>query len=95
GGISALVSVVLVIWIARLDRAKNLLAAALTLVLAGALGNLYDRVFYGYVVDFVDIYYRQWHWPAFNLADSVICLGAALLLLDAFLDRPLNEDEPR
>lgn len=87
GGISALVSLALVIWIARLQPAQHLLAAALTLVLSGALGNLYDRVTLGYVVDFIDVYYRNWHWPAFNVADASICVGAGLLLLDAFFEK--------
>lgn len=57
---------------------------ALTLVLAGAAGNLYDRALYGYVTDFLDIYVGAWHWPAFNVADSAITIGAGLLLLDSF-----------
>jgi signal peptidase II len=58
-------------------------AAALMLVLGGAVGNVIDRVRFGYVVDFIDVYYRAWHWPTFNVADSAITIGAVLLVLDA------------
>ena len=58
---------------------------ALTLILAGAAGNLYDRLMYGYVTDFLDVYVGGWHWPAFNVADSCITVGALLLLLDSAL----------
>ncbi len=57
----------------------------LTLILAGAAGNLYDRFVYGYVVDFLDFYVGSYHWPAFNVADSCITIGAGLLLLDSML----------
>ena len=57
---------------------------ALALILTGAVGNLYDRLMYGYVVDFLDVYVGSWHWPAFNVADSCITIGAGLLLLDSF-----------
>jgi signal peptidase II len=60
------------------------MALALALILGGALGNLVDRLLYGHVIDFIDLYYGDWHWPTFNIADSAITLGAALLLLDAF-----------
>ena len=56
---------------------------ALTLVLAGAAGNLYDRLLFGYVTDFLDVYIGAWHWPAFNVADSCITVGALLLLFDS------------
>jgi len=58
-------------------------AVALMLVLGGAVGNVIDRVRFGYVVDFIDVYYRAWHWPTFNIADSAITIGAVLLVLDA------------
>ena len=51
-------------------------------VLAGAVGNLIDRLTHGHVIDFIDVYYHQYHWPVFNLADSVICIGAVLLMID-------------
>jgi signal peptidase II len=67
---------------------------SLTLILAGAAGNLYDRLVYGYVTDFLDVYVSGHHWPAFNLADSCITIGALLLLLDSALapkDEPARE----
>ena len=65
----------------------RLFCAGLTLVLGGALGNLWDRVALGHVVDFLDVHAFGYHWPAFNLADSAISVGAALLILDGFRTR--------
>ncbi len=81
--ISLVVSVVLAVWLARLSSHQRLLAIALSLVLGGAIGNLWDRIVLGYVVDFIDVYYKQYHWPAFNVADSAITIGAILLILDS------------
>lgn len=64
---------------------QRLFAFALALILGGALGNLVDRLAHGHVIDFLLFYYRDWYWPAFNLADSAICVGAALLVLDELL----------
>ncbi len=61
---------------------EELFEIGLALVLGGALGNLTDRFRFGYVVDFIDFHYRGWHWPAFNLADTVITLGVIVLLID-------------
>lgn len=75
---------VFILWMLwRLRAADRLLAVALMLVLGGALGNLADRLVHGYVIDFIDVYYRTWHWPAFNVADSAITIGAVLLIIDA------------
>jgi len=74
-------SVVLVIWLLRLGPREHLMAAALSLVVGGAVGNLVDRVLTGRVVDFIDLYVGDRHWPAFNVADSAITLGVVLLLL--------------
>ena len=82
--LAAVVVVVLTVWLYRLPRNQTRLALALSLVLGGAAGNLVDRVFYGHVIDFIDVYYGSWHWPTFNVADSAISIGAVLLLLDAF-----------
>jgi len=81
--VSLIVSVVLIVWLSRLPARQCLLATALALVLGGAVGNLWDRVFLGYVVDFVDIYYQKYHWPAFNVADTAITIGAILLILES------------
>jgi signal peptidase II len=66
---------------------------ALTLILSGALGNVIDRIFRGVVVDFLDLHLAQWHWPTFNLADICITCGAALLILEAWLDIRRARDE--
>ena len=82
------VSVAIIFWLRRLDAKRRWEAAALALILGGALGNVWDRLYYGYVVDFIDVYYGSHHWPAFNIADSAITVGAALLIIDAlFLQR--------
>ncbi len=75
---------VLLVWLRRLPAAEMRTRLALVLILGGAAGNLIDRLVYGYVIDFIDIYYDNWHWPAFNVADAAISVGAFLLLLDAF-----------
>jgi len=85
--LSIVISIVLFIWLKKLDHSKRLLAAGLAFILGGAIGNLIDRVVYGHVIDFIDVYYKNHHWPAFNLADSAITLGAGLLILDMFLER--------
>jgi signal peptidase II len=84
-GLTLFVSLVLIVWLRRLQAGQERLALALALILGGAAGNLIDRVVYGYVIDFIDLYYGNWHWPVFNLADSAITLGAGLLVLDALL----------
>jgi len=81
-GLATVVTGVLVIWLTRLPASDKLTAAALALIIGGALGNVIDRTRHGYVVDFIDVYYHGWHWPAFNLADSAITCGVILLLLD-------------
>ena len=77
------VSVFIIGWLRKLEKQQAFLAIALALVLGGALGNVWDRITLGYVVDFIDVYYQQWHWPAFNIADSAICVGAVMLVIDA------------
>jgi signal peptidase II len=78
------ISIVLTVWLYRLKKHETLLAVALALVLGGAVGNLIDRLAYGYVIDFLDVYYQTWHWPAFNIADMAISLGVFLMLLENF-----------
>jgi len=86
-GLAAAVSIAIASWLKTMDGRQNTLAAALALILGGALGNLVDRLLYGHVVDFVDLYYAGWHWPAFNIADAAITLGAALMVVDALFAR--------
>jgi signal peptidase II len=83
-GLALVVSGVIAVWLTRLKPHETLLAVALSLVLGGAVGNLIDRLLYGYVIDFLDVYYESWHWPAFNIADSAITLGVVLMLLESF-----------
>jgi signal peptidase II len=84
---AGVIVIILVLWLWRLTRQEWLLALSLACILGGALGNVFDRVLLGYVIDFIDIYYQHWHWPAFNLADSAIVVGAGLLVLDAGLNQ--------
>lgn len=86
-GLGLVVSVGILIWLRRLPaKGQNLLAAGLALVLGGALGNVIDRVIWGHVVDFIRVHYEQWYFPAFNVADSAITIGAGLLILDNLLE---------
>jgi signal peptidase II len=82
--LALIISIVLSVWLARLQKHETLLALALSLILGGAVGNLIDRLAYGYVIDFMDVYYNTWHWPAFNIADSAITLGVMLMLAESF-----------
>jgi signal peptidase II len=76
---------VLVFWLNRVE--SPFLAVAIGLVIGGAIGNVIDRIRFGAVVDFLDFYIGSWHWPAFNIADSAICIGVAAMLLDGLLLR--------
>lgn len=89
--IAVAISVVLAVWLARNNKAQCKLNLALSLVLAGAVGNLIDRSIYGYVIDFLHVYYQDWHYPAFNIADSAICIGAALLIWDSFSNNEVKK----
>lgn len=83
-GLALVISVAIAFWLTRLKKHETLLAVALALVLGGAVGNLIDRLVYGYVIDFLDVYYQDWHWPAFNIADSAITLGVILMVAESF-----------
>ena len=83
--LSSIVSVIIIVWMTRLSRQRWLESLALALILGGALGNLYDRAFLGYVIDFLDFHWSGSHFPAFNVADSGITVGAFLLILDTFV----------
>ncbi len=89
--LSLAISIVLIVWLKRLEQNKRVLAIGLALILGGAIGNLIDRVLYGHVIDFLDVYYQHHHWPAFNVADSAITLGAGLLILDMFQDHKSHD----
>jgi signal peptidase II len=83
--VAVVISVVIVVWLRRLRAEEKWMAAALAMILGGALGNMVDRLLYGHVIDFIFVYYGDWYWPAFNVADSAITVGAGLVLLDHFL----------
>jgi len=81
-------------WMLWRGVASRLEAAAYTLLLGGALGNISDRIVRGFVVDYLDFHWRGWHWPAFNIADAAITTGAALLVLASFLPAGTNGRPP-
>lgn len=70
-----------ILWQLRTLRPKSMFSVGLALIMGGALGNLIDRLWLGMVVDFIDVHAAGWHWPAFNIADSAVCVGAALYVL--------------
>ncbi|MBA6335597.1 MULTISPECIES: signal peptidase II [unclassified Colwellia] len=82
--IAAIASVVFLVWLAKTPKNNALLSIALAFMLSGAVGNLIDRALFGYVIDFLDFYIADNHWPAFNVADSAIFIGAALMIFDSF-----------
>jgi signal peptidase II len=82
--IALVISVVLVVFLRRQARELTWLNLGFALILAGALGNVLDRILFGYVVDFLDFYVGGYHWPAFNVADSCIVMGAGLVIFDGF-----------
>ena len=80
--LTSAVSIFIFSWLRKLKPHQILQYTALALILGGAIGNLIDRAIYGHVIDFLDVYYQQHHWPAFNIADSAIFVGASLLIYD-------------
>ncbi len=86
-GIAIVVSLMLVVWLKQLRKNEGWQACSLALILGGALGNLYDRIVDGYVTDFLLFYYENWYFPAFNLADVGITIGAFMLIIDMFREQ--------
>ncbi len=80
-----LAAAALIMWLLKSHSGQKLFALALACILGGAIGNVIDRLLYGYVVDFLDFHWHHWHFPAFNVADSAITIGAACLILDELL----------
>jgi len=90
--IAAIASIVFIVWLAKTPKENKLLSIAFALLLSGAIGNLIDRVLFGYVIDFLDFYIGTSHWPAFNVADSAIFVGAALMILDSFTNNESQKE---
>lgn len=84
-------SIVMLVWLYRLKPQEKLQAAALALILGGALGNLVDRLQHGYVIDFLDFHWKTSHFPAFNLADSAITLGAILIIFEMLMGNKADD----
>ena len=92
-GISIVVSLIIAVWLTRLPRQRVFEALALSLILGGALGNLYDRLTLGYVVDFLDFHWGNWHFAAFNVADMAISVGAVLIIVDGLFFQQADEKD--
>jgi len=86
-GVIAVVASLAVSFLIYKNPGKNLFCCGLAFILGGALGNLYDRIVYGHVVDFLDFHVAGWHWPAFNIADAAITVGAGILIAESFVHR--------
>lgn len=93
--VAVLIVIWLLYWLYQNKPIQKLQNVALVLVIGGALGNVYDRITLGYVVDFIELHYQGYYWPAFNIADSAICLGAFLLIIDAFKNRDQATDKDK
>ena len=87
------ICVVLTVLMYRSKATQKLNNIAYALIIGGALGNLFDRLWHGFVVDMIDFYVGDWHFATFNLADSAICIGAALIVLEGFLPKPTVKEQ--
>ncbi len=83
--IALVIAIALLFMMYRSDYRQRMTNCAYALIIGGALGNLSDRLVHGVVIDFIDVYVNDWHWPTFNVADSAICIGAVLIVLEGFL----------
>ncbi|ASA56376.1 signal peptidase II [Vibrio gazogenes] len=90
-GIALLVVLLLMYWMRKQPASERWTNSAYAMIIGGAVGNVFDRIVHGFVVDYLDFYWAGHHWPAFNLADSAICIGAIMLILDGFR----RKDEPK
>jgi signal peptidase II len=85
--IALAVSALVLWWLKQTTKEQTILPVAFSLIIGGAIGNAFDRLVHGYVIDFLVLYYQDWYWPAFNVADSAICIGAFLLIVDMFKNK--------
>jgi len=92
-GVAVIASIILTVWLVRLKTSDEWMAVTLSLILGGAIGNLFDRISYAYVIDFIDVYYQTWHWPVFNIADCAISIGVVMMLIDTFRPEPTNDSK--
>ena len=90
--IAAIASIVFLVWMAKTPKQQRLLSISFALILSGAVGNLIDRVLFGYVIDFLDFHWAGFHFAAFNIADSVIFIGAALMIFESFTNKEDNQE---
>jgi len=90
--IAAIASIVFIVWMAKTPKEQKLLSIAFACILSGAVGNLIDRVLLGYVIDFLDFHWAGYHFAAFNVADSMIFIGAALMIIDSFKQEPASQE---
>lgn len=88
--LAAVISVVLINWLRQLHPSQKLMALGLSALVGGAIGNAIDRLLHGHVIDFLDFYIGDKHWPAFNVADSAIVLGVIIFIWDAFFQKPAD-----
>ena len=93
--IAIIVSSVIFVWLKRLQKDQIWLAVSLALILGGVIGNVWDRLTLGYVVDFIDVYYGNAHWPAFNIADSAIFVGAVILGIDSIVSHRREKQQAK
>ncbi|MBU3825329.1 MAG: signal peptidase II [Candidatus Oceanisphaera merdipullorum] len=92
-GLATAVTLLLSVWMAKMPKTARWLPAAYALVIGGAIGNVIDRIMLGHVVDFLDFHVNNWHWPAFNLADSFIFIGAAMIIIDSLKNGKAEQDK--
>jgi len=79
--VAIIICIILLVWLYRLPSSHRWSAAAIAMIIGGALGNMFDRITLGYVLDFIDFHIKSYHWPAFNIADMAICIGVIILLI--------------
>lgn len=91
--VAAIASVVFIVWLAKTPKSQTLISIAFALMLSGAMGNLIDRALFGYVIDFLHFHWAGYDFPAFNVADSMIFIGAALMIFDSFGEEKISADE--
>jgi signal peptidase II len=90
--IATIASIVFLVWMAKTPKKQRLLGIAFALILSGAMGNLIDRALFGYVIDFLDFHWAGFHFAAFNIADSAIFIGAALMIFESLINKETNDE---